>query len=114
MSIDETYCSNYLEFITITVSETGETVCQDSNLLVDTSLLDITYTIFDTSTCTVLRKSDANESRSISLIVLSKFHRTFVQKFVGRFSFALRVISPKQRAVFLRIFIGERKFATKA
>ena len=30
----------YLEFIT--VLETGETACQDSNLLVDTSSLDIT------------------------------------------------------------------------
>ena len=28
-------------------------MCQDSNLLVDTSLVDIQYTIFDTSTCAV-------------------------------------------------------------
>ena len=28
-------------------------MCQDSNLLVDTSLVDIPYTIFDTSTCAV-------------------------------------------------------------
>jgi len=33
--------------------ETSETVCQDSNLLFDTSLVDIPYTIFDTSTCAV-------------------------------------------------------------
>ena len=39
---------------TISESETSETVCQDSNLLVDTSLVDIPYTIFDTSTCAVL------------------------------------------------------------
>ena len=36
---------------TISESETSETVCQDSNLLVDTSMVDIPYTIFDTSTC---------------------------------------------------------------
>ena len=34
-------------------SETSETVCQDSSLLLDTSLVDISYTIFDTSTCAV-------------------------------------------------------------
>ena len=45
-----------------TVLEIGETVCQDSNLLVDTSSLDITYTIFDASTSTVLCKSNGNES----------------------------------------------------
>ena len=33
--------------------ETSETVCHDSNLLVDTSMVDIPYTIFDTSTCAV-------------------------------------------------------------
>ena len=38
---------------TISESETSETVCQDSNLLFDTSLMDIPYTIFDTSTCAV-------------------------------------------------------------
>ena len=38
---------------TICESETSETVYQDSNLLVDTSLVDIPYTIFDTSTCAV-------------------------------------------------------------
>ena len=40
---------------TISESETSETVCQDSNLLFDTSLVDIyhAYTIFDTSTCAV-------------------------------------------------------------
>ena len=38
---------------TISGSETSETVCQDSNLLVGTSLVDIPYTIFDTSTCAV-------------------------------------------------------------
>ena len=38
---------------TISESETSETVCQDSNLLVDTSLVDIPYTIFDTSTYVV-------------------------------------------------------------
>ena len=103
-----------MEIITKTVSETGETVCQDSNLLFGTSLLEITYNIFDTSTCTVLRKSNANLSRWISLIVLSKFHRTFVRKFVGTFSPALRVISPKQSVVFRRIFSGERKFAIKS
>ena len=37
----------------ISESETSETVCQDSNLLVDTSVVDIPYTIFDTSTCAV-------------------------------------------------------------
>ena len=102
-----------MEIITKTISETGETVCQDSNLLFSTSLLDITYTIFDASKCTVLCKSNANLSRWISLIVLSKFHRTFVRKFVGRFSPALRVISPKQNVVFLRIFSGKRKFVIK-
>ena len=35
---------------TISESETSETVCQDSNLLVDTSLVDLPYTIFHTST----------------------------------------------------------------
>ena len=45
---------------TISESETSETVFQDSYLLVDTSLLDIPYTIFDTSTCGVsLTKSCA-------------------------------------------------------
>ena len=34
-------------------SETSETVGQDSSLLFDTSLVDILYTIFDTSTCAV-------------------------------------------------------------
>ena len=38
---------------TISESETSETVCQDSYLLVDTSLVDIPYTIFDTSTWAV-------------------------------------------------------------
>ena len=38
---------------TISESETSETVCPDSYLLVDTSLVDIPYTIFDTSTCAV-------------------------------------------------------------
>ena len=38
---------------TISESETSETVCQDSNLLVDTSLVDIPYAIFDTSICAV-------------------------------------------------------------
>ena len=38
---------------TISESETSETVCQDSNLLVDTSLVDIPCTVFDTSTCAV-------------------------------------------------------------
>ena len=38
---------------TISESETSETVCQDSNLLFDTSLVDIPYTIFDTSTCAI-------------------------------------------------------------
>ena len=38
---------------TISESETCETVCQDSNLSVDTSLVDIPYTIFYTSTCAV-------------------------------------------------------------
>ena len=38
---------------TISESETCETVCQDTNLPVDTSLVDIQYTIFDTSTCAV-------------------------------------------------------------
>ena len=38
---------------TISESETSETVCQNSNLLFDTSLVDIPYTIFDTSTCAV-------------------------------------------------------------
>ena len=33
--------------------ETSETVCLDSNLLFDTSLVDVPYTIFDTSTCAV-------------------------------------------------------------
>ena len=97
-----------------TVLETGETVCQDNNLLVDTSSLDITYTIFDTSTSTVLCKSNGNESHWISSIVRMKFHRTLVRKLVGRFSLAPCVISPKQRAMFLRIFISERKFAMKS
>ena len=39
---------------TISKSETSETVCQDSNLLVDTSLVDIPCTVFDISTCAVL------------------------------------------------------------
>ena len=38
---------------TISESETSETVCQDSYLLVDTSLVDIPYTIVDTSTWAV-------------------------------------------------------------
>ena len=37
----------------ISESETSENVCQDSYLLVDTSLMDIPYTIFDTSTFAV-------------------------------------------------------------
>ena len=38
-----------------TIAETSETVCQDStcNLLVDSSLVDLLYTIFDRSTCAV-------------------------------------------------------------
>ena len=39
--------------ITISESETSETVCQESYVLVDTSLVNIPYTIFDTSTCVV-------------------------------------------------------------
>ena len=38
---------------TISESETSETGCQDSYLPFDTSLVDIPYTIFDTSTCAV-------------------------------------------------------------
>ena len=38
---------------TISESETSEIVCQESYVLVDTSLVDIAYTIFDTSTCVV-------------------------------------------------------------
>ena len=37
---------------TISESETSETVCQDSNLLVDTSVVDY-QAIFDASTCAV-------------------------------------------------------------
>ena len=45
----------HLNLQTISESEPSETVCQDSNSLVDTSLVDIPYTIFDaTSTCAVL------------------------------------------------------------
>ena len=43
----------HLYMQTISESETSETVYQDSNLLVDTSLVDIPYNIFDTSTCAV-------------------------------------------------------------
>ena len=39
---------------TISESETSETVCQESYVLVDTSLVDIPYTIFDTSTCVIV------------------------------------------------------------
>ena len=35
------------------IRDLSEALCQDSNLLVDTSLVDIRYTIFDTSTCAV-------------------------------------------------------------
>ena len=47
------HCSTrvYNNMQTISESETSETVWQDSNLLVDTSMVDIPYTIFDTSTC---------------------------------------------------------------
>ena len=41
-------CKQFLK-----LSETSETVCQDSNLLVDSSLVGIPYTIFDISTCAV-------------------------------------------------------------
>ena len=47
-SLSSLICKQFLK-----LSETSETVCQDSNLLVDTSLVDIPYTIFDTSTCAV-------------------------------------------------------------
>ena len=44
------YCSPQIYNNMQTISETSETVCQDSNLHNDTSLVDISYTIFDTST----------------------------------------------------------------
>ena len=47
------------------LSQTSETVCQDSNLLVDTSLVDIPYTIVDTSTCAV----SVTESCTLSFYV---------------------------------------------
>ena len=47
-SLSSLICKQFLK-----ISETSETVCQDSNLLVDTSLVDIPYTIFDTGTCAV-------------------------------------------------------------
>lgn len=37
--------------------------------------------------------------------VLLKFPPTFEQKFVGRFSPALRIILPEQRVVFVQIFV---------
>ena len=43
----------YNNMQTISESETSETVCQDSNLLVDTSVMDY-QAIFDASTCAVL------------------------------------------------------------
>ena len=76
--------------------------------------LSIYLHVWQSKRYTVLCKSHANENCQISLIVLSKSHWTFVWKFVGRFSPALRVISPEQRAMFLRIFVTERKFAIKS
>ena len=49
--LDQLSCEAFIFIFnrqTISESETCETVCQDSNLLVDTSLVDIPYTIFDT------------------------------------------------------------------
>ena len=58
---------------TISESETSETVYQDSNLLLDTSLVDIPYTIFDTSTCAVsVTKSCAISSYASFFSVLKK------------------------------------------
>ena len=58
----------------ISESETSETVCQDSNLLVDTSMVDIPYTIFDTSTCAVsVTKSCVISSYASFFSVLIKF-----------------------------------------
>ena len=53
------YCDDHSSLSSLTCKqfiselETSETVCQDSNLLFDTSLVDIPYTIFDTSTFAV-------------------------------------------------------------
>ena len=48
-------------------------MCQDRNLLVDTSLVDIPYTIFDTSTCAVsVAKSCAISSYAFCFSVLTK------------------------------------------
>ena len=56
---------------TIFKLETRETVRQDSNLLVDTSLVDIPCTVFDTSTCAVsVTKSCAISFNGISFSVL--------------------------------------------
>ena len=58
---------------TIFESEITETVCQESNLLFDTSLVDIPYTIFDTSTCAVsVRKSCAISFYAFCFSVLIK------------------------------------------
>ena len=61
-------CQQFLK-----LSETSETVCQDSNLLVDTSLVDIPYTTFDISTCAVsVTKSCAVSFYSFCFSVLIK------------------------------------------
>ena len=58
---------------TISESRTSEAVCQDSNLLFDTSLVDIPYTIFDTSTCAVsVTKSCAVSFYAFCFSVLMK------------------------------------------
>ena len=67
-SLSSLICKQFLK-----LSETSETVCQDSNLLVDTSLVDIPYTIFDTSTCAVsVTKSRVISFYAFCFSVLSK------------------------------------------
>ena len=58
---------------TISETETSETVCQDSYLLVETSLVDIPYTIFDTNACAVsVTKSCAKSFYAFCFSVLIK------------------------------------------
>ena len=53
------------------ISETSETVCRDSNLLTDASLVDISYTISDTRTNTSAFSETKSSATSFYTICLS-------------------------------------------
>ena len=70
------HCSSQVYNNMQRISETSETVCRDSNLLTDASLVDISYTISDTRTNTSAfseAKSSATSFYTICLSVLKSW-----------------------------------------